>query len=139
MIDPILATIVLSFITAQGLKIFLFISKGNQKIHWKDLIVTGGMPSTHASVVTGLTLIIYMYSKTSPFFFITLVFSLITLRDAIGVRRAVGEEGKIINQIIEKTKLKLPENHYALGHTPFEVLLGMAIGTACAIGVWWAI
>ena len=132
-------TIALSLLLSQGAKILIYIFKHGEQFHWKDLIVTGGMPSSHSAVVTGLTLALYMYSGLSPLFYLSLVFSLIVLRDAMGVRRTAGEEGKVLNQLIKKTKVHIPEMHYALGHTPMEVNVGMLIGIISAFAVYMSV
>jgi len=59
--------------------------------------------------------------------------AVIVIRDALGVRRTAGEEGKLLNRVIKATKLKLPPVHYSLGHLPKEVACGVAIGLASAI------
>jgi len=62
-----------------------------------------------------------------------LVIALIVLRDALGVRRTAGEEGKMINKLLKKVHLKLPKLHYSLGHTPLQVVVGVGIGIVSAL------
>ena len=63
----------------------------------------------------------------------TLVLAFIVMRDASGVRRAAGEQAKIINRMI-KTLAEggtIDFNHSIkefIGHTPFQVFVGAAIG-----------
>lgn len=129
--DTVLYSIVLSFILSQGLKILLFLRHGN--FHVKDLAVTGGMPSSHSAVVTALATSILLTQGLTPLFLTTVVLAVIVIRDALGVRRTAGEEGKLLNRVIKATKLKLPPVHYSLGHLPKEVAAGVAIGLASAI------
>lgn len=123
--------IALAFIASQGLKILIFMRKGD--FHLKDVAVTGGMPSSHSAVVTSLALTIYLTEGFTPLFIITLVLAIVVIRDALGVRRTAGEEGMLLNQVIKKTHLKLPPIHYSLGHKPKEVAAGIAIGIASSV------
>jgi acid phosphatase family membrane protein YuiD len=124
---------ILAGIVAQGLKIAIFIFKHKKSFHVKDLIVTGSMPSSHSALVMALTVSIALYEGFNTAFVISLILALIVIRDAFGVRREAGEEGKMLNRIIEAAKLKLPEEHYALGHTPLEVTVGVIIGVLAAV------
>ena len=101
------------------------------------------MPSSHAAFVTCLaTQIGIIHGINSDLFAITAVFSLITIYDAGGVRRSVGEQAKILNRIItevnpaeldrEKDNIKR-EFKELIGHTPFEILAGMMLGFIIAI------
>lgn len=129
-----LATFIAATIS-QCLKIIVIILVKRQKFRVHDLIVTGGMPSAHSSLVGALTTIIGLTEGFTPLFFVVLTFSLIVLRDAMGVRRSVGEEGKLIEKIFKHEKIKMDKFHYSLGHTPLQVVAGLAIGIASAIAV----
>lgn len=131
--NNIFLSILLAVSVSQLAKILIVILKHKQKFHPNDLILTGGMPSTHSAVVGSLTAIIWLNQGPSPLFFVVLAFSLITLRDAIGVRRSVGVEGKIIEKIIKYGKIKISKFHYSLGHSPVEVLVGLIIGIGSAV------
>lgn len=132
-LSRILIITILAGAISQGLKIALFVFKHKKKFHIKDLIVTGSMPSAHSAFVSALVVSIALYEGFNTSFVIALILTLIVLRDAMGVRREAGEEGKMLNNIIKAAKLKLPEEHYALGHTPLEVLVGMGIGILTAV------
>jgi len=105
------------------------------QFHLEDLAVTGGMPSSHSAVVTALTLSIFLTEGPTPLFFTTLVMAVIVIRDALGVRRTAGDEGKLLNQVIKKAHLRLPPVHYSLGHLPREVAAGIAIGIVSSLVV----
>jgi len=131
--NNIFLSILLAGIIAQLAKIFICIFKYKQIVPLKDLIVTGGMPSAHSALVGSLTTIIWLNEGFSPLFFVVFTFSLIVLRDAIGVRRSVGEEGKIIEKLIKYEKIKIKEFHYSLGHNSMEVIVGLIIGFSSAV------
>ncbi|MBI2146275.1 divergent PAP2 family protein [Candidatus Woesearchaeota archaeon] len=129
----ILATLLAGF-GAQVLKLIIFWFR-HKTLHWHDLIVTGGMPSTHAAFVVALATSIYLDEGTTTVFALSLVLTFIVLMDAFNVRRSVGEEGMVINRILRKIKLKT-ELHYALGHTPAQVAVGSLMGLVIALVVF---
>ena len=131
--NNIFLSILIAIILAQLSKIFIFIYKFKQKFHIKDLIVTGGMPSAHSALVGSLTTIIWLNDGFTALFFAVLTFSLIVLRDAMGVRKSVGEEGRIIEKLIKSEKIKVKNFHYSLGHNFKEIAVGLSIGFFSAI------
>jgi len=127
--------------TAQAAKICLLIFKKKEKFQWSDLFVTGNMPSGHSALVTALTVSILLSEGFSPLFFMSFVFAAIVVRDAVGVRRAVGEEGKVLSNIITVLKTRFHINiprkmHQSLGHQPIEVFIGSLIGILSSVGVY---
>ena len=65
------------------------------------------------------------------------VFAAIVMYDAAGVRRAVGKQATILNQMLEDLQHgKLIQNEKLkelIGHTPFEVLGGAILGIIVAL------
>ena len=124
--DKILLAVLLAGFSTQFLKLIIYWFR-HKTLTWSDLVVTGGMPSSHAAFVVSLATIIFLEEGTSTAFAISLVLAFIVLRDAFGVRRTVGEEGMVIHQIVKKIKLKTT-SHFSLGHTPLQVLMGAILG-----------
>lgn len=108
----------------------------HKTLTWRDLVVTGGMPSSHSAFVVSLASSIYLEEGLTTTFAIGLVLAMIVLRDAFGVRRTAGEEGSVINLIIKRLKMKT-ETHFAMGHTPLQVLVGAFIGLVVSFGVYY--
>ncbi len=133
--STIIAAVLLAGFGAQLVKVILFLAR-HRRISWHDILVTGGMPSSHAAFVTSLATIIFLEEGASTAFAVSLVLALIVLRDAFGVRRSVGEEGKVIDTILRKLKLRT-ELHYSFGHTPAQVLVGIIIGVVMAGAVYY--
>ncbi len=102
-----------------------------------DLVVTGGMPSSHSAFVVALSTAVYLQEGASTAFAITLVIAMIVIRDAFGVRRTVGEEGVVITDILKKLKLRT-KTHFSMGHTPKQVAVGALIGLVVPILVYYA-
>ena len=92
------------------------------------------MPSSHTALVVGLTTSVGLKeSLDSSIFAMCLVFSLVVMYDATGVRMHAGRQAEVLNQMI----MELPATHPAsesrplrnsLGHTPPEVGVGAIVG-----------
>ena len=108
----------------------------HKTLTWHDLIVTGGMPSSHSAFVVALACIIYLQEGTTSAFAISLVLALIVIRDAFGVRRSVGMEGKAIEKLFRMHKIR-SRFHYSLGHTPAQVGVGALVGLVIALLVYY--
>ncbi len=123
--------IAIAGIGAQLIKMLIFAFK-HKSLSIKDLVVTGGMPSSHSAVVSALLFGILFNEGFSAAFFIALVLAGIVIRDALGVRRSVGELGTITEKIMKKEHIKA-QAHFALGHKPSEVLVGVLWGVVSAV------
>ncbi len=129
----------LAGIAAQTLKIILGVIR-LKRFDFRWLIVTGGMPSTHAAGVSALTTSIgIVYGLESTLFAIAVAFTIITLFDAQGVRRSTGRQAQVLNKILENIYFKRRVNEgqvkELLGHTPLEVFAGMLIGILIALQI----
>src|SRR3989338_6023922 len=133
--NKIIIAVLLAGFGAQLLKLIAYWFK-HKRLSWHDIIVTVGMPSSHSAFVVSLATIIYLEEGTSTAFAISLVLAFIVLRDAFGVRRTVGEEGLVIQQILKKVKIKT-QAHFSLGHTPLQVIVGAVLGWVAAMGVYY--
>lgn len=124
---------VLAAFFAQLLKFIIFTIK-SQKINFKIFTTTGGMPSSHSAGVMGLSTSVGLITGfDSIVFAVALGFSLITMYDAAGVRRAAGKTAACLNKMmddfykhdVQAIGGKLKE---LLGHTPLEVIMGAIFG-----------
>lgn len=135
--NKIIIAILLAGFGAQLVKLIIYWFK-NKKLSWHDLVVTGGMPSSHSAFVVALAVIIYLVEGASAVFAVSLVFAFVVIRDAFGVRRSVGKEGKAIEKLLKLHKIK-SKFHYAMGHTPLQVFVGSIIGFVVAILVYYVL
>ncbi len=131
-------------------------------IHFKEfraerLFGAGGMPSSHSALVCSLTVAMAQSEGfQSPLFALTLFFAMVVMYDAMGVRRAAGEQAKVLNKMIFSFKdmnkifdqlnaeieeaIESSTNAISdrkelkefLGHTPLEVLGGALLGILVA-------
>jgi len=136
----ILIAILLAIVVSQITKVLIAKIKYKEVFDWRDLFLTGGMPSAHSALVTALCLSVYLLEGFTIRFIISLTLGFIVIRDSLGVRRSVGEEGKAINEIIKELnemmkgkKVELKEVHYSLGHKPADILAGIVIGIISAL------
>lgn len=136
--DNVVVTCILAWFIAQFIKVILTLIK-DKKIDFRRFVGSGGFPSSHASFVTALATsvgIIDGFSSTE--FAITVVLALVVMYDAAGVRRAAGQQARILNKIVEawehkdlaQTDKRLKE---LLGHTPKEVFAGAILGIVIAL------
>ena len=98
----------------------------NKKINISAGFENGGMPSSHAALMSSITMALLLEQGLAPIFFLSLVISTLILRDAVTVRREVGLIGESVNKILTKNKEK--ELKVIYGHTPLQVLVGIIIG-----------
>ena len=156
--NPIINAAAVAWVCAQFLKL-LFSLLLNRKVDWERLMGSGGMPSSHAAFVCAMLVTVgRTQGIDSPFFGLAFCFAAIVLYDAMGVRRAAGEQAKVLNKMIfdfpffrqarkgtpqeqaprqseEEQSVTLIPHHLKelLGHTPFEVLAGCALGVVIAL------
>lgn len=128
------------WVCAQATKILLGVIR-EKRFNFRWLVSTGGMPSTHSAAVGALSTVVgYYYGFGSIIFEITLVFSLVIMFDAAGVRRNVGKQATMLNQIMDDIyeRGEVAEEHLKelLGHTPIEVFVGAAIGALTVMAMW---
>ena len=133
--DRILLISIFSCFLAQFIKIF---TGKEKRIDFKRIIISGGMPSSHSSFVTSLAMLVgFDKGFASTEFAITAVFAIIVMYDASGVRRAVGKQAEILNQIVDDFFHGKFDQHKKLkelvGHTPKEVLFGALLGIIIGI------
>ena len=103
------------------------------------LIGSGGMPSSHSAFVSALATSVAMIQGVgSVTFAISLVVALVVMYDAAGVRQSVSQQSRIINRIVGELRLGRHltdlegDLRELVGHTPFQVFAGSALGIAVA-------
>lgn len=102
----------------------------------------GGMPSSHASTVTALaTMTAFTRGAASFEFAFAVIFAIVVMVDASGVRRETGNQAVILNELMEYfAKLKDNPPRFShdrlkelIGHTPFQVQMGAVLGIIIAV------
>jgi uncharacterized protein len=139
--NQVLLVALASCFMAQGLKLVIELVQ-HQKLNFRVLVETGGMPSAHSALVAALaTGIGQLKGWASTDFAIAAIFAFIVMYDAAGVRRAAGKQARVLNQIIDE--FFQDEPHFSedrlkelLGHTPVQVIAGSILGILIA---WFAL
>ena len=117
------------WLLAQIIKIFLSLKEDG--FTWQDLVTSGGMPSSHVAFVSSVAVVIGLKEGIdSAVFGVILTVLGVVIYDAMGVRRATGENTKIIQQITQKLKIgdQRTALFLALGHSPYQVVAGLLLG-----------
>ena len=123
---------------AQLLKV-IFTLISTKKVDFSRFVGSGGMPSSHSSLVTSMTTAVGITEGfKSPIFALAFAVTCITMYDAAGVRYAVGAQAKILNQMltdIQEHKFTFKEEKLKelIGHTPKEVIAGGILGVLIAV------
>lgn len=124
----------ISWFLAQTIKVLRNLARAKyRKFNFRWIFDTGGMPSSHSSSVAALSTTVGLYYGfwTMPFL-ITVIFTIIIMFDAAGVRRSVGRQATILNKmmddIYEKGQVADVRVKELFGHTPVEVFAGAFLG-----------
>lgn len=141
-LQPALLACFYSWLSAQFLKTMIKLFSG--KVHsLKELVElllwrTGSMPSSHSALVTTLCTTIGFHSGfDSDVFVLSFGFFLVTIRDALGVRRANGLQAALLNKVgrvlADKGIVEFKPIKEVQGHTPAEVIMGVLLGFAIGL------
>ena len=100
---------------------------------------SGGMPSGHTtSFVAVATFLGMQYGFMSGVFVLAVAMTIIIVYDSVNVRHAVGEQGKILNEVVKKTNSKITKKEMRQlrvveGHTVPQVIAGFALGITIGV------
>jgi acid phosphatase family membrane protein YuiD len=103
-------------------------------------VSTGGMPSAHSAMVCGLATSIGLTNGfNAAETMLAGAFAAITMFDAAVVRRAAGQQAKVLNlmrdEIFAHRRISEKRLKELLGHTRLEVFVGMLVGIGCAVAI----
>jgi acid phosphatase family membrane protein YuiD len=138
--NPIFVSSISSWFIAQIIKTVVVVLGRKRKV--RDVLETiiwrtGGMPSSHAALVSAMTTsIAFLKGIQSDLFVVSFFLSLIVLRDAMGVRRSSGLQARALNALGKQAAEKLGAEFHPVkevhGHRPLEVVLGSLLGVFIA-------
>ncbi len=136
--NKILDVVVVAWFIAQFYKVvssIIFEKKINIQRFWE----TGGMPSSHSATVSSLaTAVGIAQGINSVYFAISVIFAIIVMHDASGIRRAAGKQAGVLNALGKSLSNLFEEKFHQeqlkelLGHTPVEVMAGAILGIVVA-------
>lgn len=112
-----------------------------KNLDWQNLFANyGGMPSSHAALVSSLATIIGLESgiNSAPFA-IAFILMIIVLRDAVGFRMEIGNNAVLTNLISQEVFPENPEVQVRerIGHTPAEATVGLIVGVLLTFIFYW--
>lgn len=129
--NQILITGILAWAIAQILK-FIINALSYKKLSFSILLGSGGMPSSHTSIVVAMaTKVGIVEGFDSTFFSIAAIFCLVVMYDAVGVRQQAGKHAQIINYLTKNWQ-NVPKLKELIGHRPIEVFFGVILGVTVA-------
>ena len=135
--NPIAICAFSGWFIAQSIKVIIGVIN-EKKFNFKWFAGTGGFPSSHSAGVTSLATSVGLYEGVNTaLFVVTLMFTIVVILDAQGVRRSTGQQAIILNRIMEDIywKRKIGEDRLKelIGHTPVQTLSGVVIGLLVAL------
>lgn len=138
--NPVLVAPLVGWCVAQVLKVLIHLLMTKQW-SWERVVGGGGMPSSHSATVGALATATLLTCGGNSFeFAMATTFAIIVMYDAMNVRLETGKQGAMLNILIktEEIKEKLNEAEKSkwaetafreyVGHTPIQVLVGLALG-----------
>jgi uncharacterized protein len=135
--NPVFLSAIVSLLTAQFIKMLINIFKYRSR-SLKDVLLTflwktGGMPSSHSALVVALTTsVAFVQGPDSDLFIVTIFFSLIVIRDAMGVRRSAGIQARTLNilgkDLSNRFGISFRPVKEVQGHSPVQVAVGGLLG-----------
>ena len=130
--NPVLIGALIAWSIAQAAKLpieYVRVRKWN----WSLLFSTGGMPSSHTTLVTAIahgTGMVAGYD--SPAFAMAVALAMVVIYDATGIRRQAGLHAEMINtmmqDLMEGHPLQQERLAEVLGHSPGEATVGFVLG-----------
>ena len=140
--NPVLLVPACSWVIAQILKTIINAIM-TQQISFSRLIGDGGMPSGHSATVTSLAVMCGLkMGFGSVEFALASIFAIVVMHDALGVRRETGKQAmsiikmaEILNDYLSEhdEQIKTDKLKVLVGHTPWQVVCGSALGLVIAI------
>ena len=115
----------------------------NKTFRLSRLFGDGGMPSGHSATVMSLATIVGLTDGFGSITFaIAMVFAIVVMHDAIGVRREAGKQARMILSMVEvlgdylaetDKRIKDEKLKVLVGHTPLQVICGALLGFVIAV------
>ena len=127
-----------AWLTAGVLKVLVELLV-NKRFNISRVFGAGGMPSSHTATVVSLSISLgYYEGLKSASFALAVIFTIIVIHDAVGVRLETGKQAKVLNKMLFESKafseldFETALKEY-VGHTPFQALIGAIVGAVVAI------
>jgi len=123
-----------SWFVAQLIKVFTVLIK-EKRLVLRLLVSSGGMPSSHSATVSALaTAVGIINGFGSTIFGVAAILAIVVMYDAAGIRQAVSRQSIVLDRIVNELKVGRPRGEVErelkefIGHTPYQVFVGCALG-----------
>ena len=133
---------IFSWAAAQFIKIVLTLFT-EKKFKFERVFGDGGMPSGHSATVTALAILVgWVEGFGSAAFALAGIFAVVTMHDAMGVRREAGKHAVSIKELAsavnemakdQDVEVKIEKLKILVGHTPLQVYAGALLGFIIAV------
>lgn len=135
--NQVLWITLIAWVIAQSIKVAIGVIR-KKRLDFRLFVGPGGLPSSHAAGASALaTSIGLKHGFDTVAFALAVAFTIVVMFDAQNVRRAAGKQAEILNKMMDdiywKGKIQETQLRELLGHTPIEVILGMALGISIAV------
>ncbi len=123
---------IIVIISSQAIKLLTDGIRGNFDLY--NLFISyGGFPSAHTAFAVSVTTLAGLrLGFDSAIFGVSLIFTLLIMRDAVAFRGLLGKQAKVFNQLIRRMpnseKKDMPLFRERMGHSAFEVFGGAVWG-----------
>lgn len=133
-----LCAAIAAWAAAQGSKYIMAVAREGVSSSWRQLYISGGMPSAHSAIMMSVTTVIGLADGfTSGLFGLATVISFVVMYDAMMVRRASGKQGEAIHELLQEVDSRVRPPKIARGHEPLEVCVGACVGTVVGLVVFF--
>jgi len=117
------------------IKLIIDVTKG--QFSWHKAGHYGGMPSSHAALVTSLATMVFLADGLSTTFGVSVILAIIVIRDAFGFRGYLSEHARILNKLIkdlpDDEEYKYPIVEETIAHTWAQLIVGGLLGIAITL------
>lgn len=133
--NPVLIGGAAAWAAAQIIKVIINMINGNGFLP-ERLVGSGGMPSAHSATVSAASVEAFrVCGADSPLFALAVIVSIIVIYDALNVRYQSGLHAAELNRLRREKRISLADEKNSgkdfkelLGHTPSEIIGGIALG-----------
>ena len=139
-LSPYIIAVVIAWVAAQGSKYLIQVVKTRSLASFRQLYLSGNMPSSHSATTVALATVVGLYQGVSSAIFgVAALFAAIVMYDAVMVRRSSGEQGAAIRALIKEQKSRVALPRAAKGHEPQEVAVGALLGLVIGLVIFFVI
>lgn len=98
------------------------------------LIGYGGLPSNHSAIVSSMVVLVAIReSIESAAFGVALTVAFVVMMDAASLRKQVGKQAAVINDLSRRLGSNAPPLRERIGHTKIEIFAGISVGALVGV------